>query len=410
MAIIEIDHVTKEYTLGHLTNLRATLANGMKRILGQPTSKRERFLALDDISFNIETGEVVGIIGHNGAGKSTLLKMLASISRPTRGRVTVNGRIAPLIEVGAGFVPDFSGRENVYLNGSILGLSKKEIDKKFDDIVDFAELSQFIDTPVKRYSSGMQVRLAFAVATSIDAEILIVDEVLAVGDIAFQRKCFDRMENMIKRDQKTVLIVSHNIRQIERICSRVVLLEKGKVIADGSAKDTCNLFYEKSDEKIKKQSTRVSSTCGTDEIDLIGIELYNQDGQTTDTFEHNEDIKAVLKFNLKMPLKSMCIGVGVHTPDLLYLANADSIDDITYRNISPGILEVVCNISKIKLWPGIYSIRIGIAEADADRNIFYGENLFHFQIVSSSINRTRTIGQGFFPLECSWQLLEHNKA
>ena len=172
---------------------------------------------------------MVGIIGHNGAGKSTLLKMLARISTPTSGSVKVNGRISPLIEVGAGFVPDFTGRENVYLNASILGMKKKEIDRKFDEIVDFAEMAEFIDTPVKRYSSGMQVKLAFAVATSVESEILIVDEVLAVGDLAFQRKCIDRMDTLIRRDGRTVLVVSHNIRQIERLCSRALLLDHGRL-------------------------------------------------------------------------------------------------------------------------------------------------------------------------------------
>ena len=202
MPAIEVSHVTKEFRLGALSGLKQTLLNAGARLSGRKVLERPLFKALDDVSFSIEPGEVVGIIGHNGAGKSTLLKMLARISSPTRGSVKVNGRIAPLIEVGAGFVPDFTGRENVYLNGSILGMSKKGIDRKFDEIVDFAEMAEFIDTPVKRYSSGMQVKLAFAVATSIESEILIVDEVLAVGDLAFQRKCFDRMEDLIKRSQE----------------------------------------------------------------------------------------------------------------------------------------------------------------------------------------------------------------
>ena len=192
MPIIQVDHVTKEYRLGALQGLKQTLLNTGARLMGRKVAERPLFKALDDVSFSVEQGEVVGIIGHNGAGKSTLLKMLAKISTPTRGSIKVNGRIAPLIEVGAGFVPDFTGRENVYLNGAILGMARQEIDKKFDEIVDFAEMAEFIDTPVKRYSSGMQVKLAFAVATSIESEILIVDEVLAVGDLAFQRKCFDR--------------------------------------------------------------------------------------------------------------------------------------------------------------------------------------------------------------------------
>jgi ABC-type polysaccharide/polyol phosphate transport system ATPase subunit len=197
MPIIQVDHLTKEYRLGAMKGLKQTLLNGAARLTGKKIEAPPLFKALDDVSFSIEPGEVVGIIGHNGAGKSTLLKMLAKISTPTHGSIKVDGRVAPLIEVGAGFVPDFTGRENVYLNGAILGMSRQEVDKKFDEIVDFAEMAEFIDTPVKRYSSGMQAKLAFAVATSIESEVLIVDEVLAVGDLAFQRKCFDRMENLL---------------------------------------------------------------------------------------------------------------------------------------------------------------------------------------------------------------------
>ena len=248
---IEVSHLTKEFRLGAMKSLKQTVMNTGARLLGRPVEEPPLFKALDDVSFTIEPGEVVGIIGHNGAGKSTLLKMLARISTPTRGSVKVNGRIAPLIEVGAGFVPDFTGRETVYLNASILGMPKKEIDRKFDEIVDFAEMAEFIDTPVKRYSSGMQVKLAFAVATSIESEILIVDEVLAVGDLAFQRKCFDRMEDLIRRQGRTVLLVSHNLRQVERLCSRVLLLERGRLAVDASATETCNEFYKRSDIKIE---------------------------------------------------------------------------------------------------------------------------------------------------------------
>src|SRR5205085_2887023 len=180
--------------------------------------------------------------GTNGAGKSTMLKMLARITVPTSGTVRVRGKIAPLIEVGAGLISELTGRENVFLNGIILGMSYRQIKSKFDEIVAFAELEEFIDTPIKRYSSGMAVRLGFSIATCVDADILIVDEVLAVGDLAFQRKCFDRMEDMIKRQGKTVLLVSHNTRQIERLCSRVILMDHGRVVADDSPGKVCDLF------------------------------------------------------------------------------------------------------------------------------------------------------------------------
>ena len=206
MPILEVDRLTKEYRLGAMQKLKQILLNSAARLTGKKVEECPLFKALDDVSFALKQGKVVGSIGHNSADKITFLKMLPKISTPTRGAVRVNGRIAPLIEVDAGFGPDFTGRQNVYLNGAILGMSRREIDGKFEEIVEFAEMAEFIDTPVKRYSSGMQIKLAFAVATSIDSEILIVDEVLVVGDLALQRKCFDRMERLILKEGRTVVL------------------------------------------------------------------------------------------------------------------------------------------------------------------------------------------------------------
>src|SRR5256885_12176491 len=276
MAVIEVNHVTKEYRLGQLHSLKQSVLDAVARLRGHPVQERAPFKALDDVDFKVEEGEVLGIIGQNGAGKSTLLKMLARISVPTSGSVNVRSSVAALIEVGAGLVPDLSGRENVFLNASILGMRRAEIKKKFDEIVAFAELEDFIDTPIKRYSTGMQVRLGFSIATSMDAAILIVDEVLAVGDLAFQRKCFDRMEDMIKRQGKTVLLVSHNTRQIERLCSRVILMDHGRIVADGAPGSVCDLFYERSDAKIKLssgqgKSTRWANTLLTEDLKVLDI-------------------------------------------------------------------------------------------------------------------------------------------
>src|SRR3954463_4101536 len=225
MAIVEVDHVTKQFQLGQLQTVKLGLQRLVARVSGNPVPERPNFKALDDVDFKVEQGEVLGIIGSNGAGKSTLLKILSRITVPSGGSVRVRGKVAPLIEVGAGLVGDLTGRENIYLNAAILGMSKKETARKFDEIVSFAELDAFLDTPIKRYSSGMAVRLGFSIATTVEAEILIVDEVLAVGDLAFQRKCFNRMEDLIKRQNKTVLLVSHNLRQVQRICTRALLLD-----------------------------------------------------------------------------------------------------------------------------------------------------------------------------------------
>ena len=244
LPMIEIDNVSKEYRLGAIggTTLNAEIQTKIAKLRGKedPNSKigakqyakNERFLALDGVSFNVEKGEAVGIIGHNGAGKSTLLKLISRVTAPSGGEIRLRGRVASMLEVGTGFHPELTGRENVYLNGAILGMTKAEIDAKFGEIVEFAEMGQFIDTPVKRYSSGMYVKLAFSVASHLDSEIMIMDEVLAVGDAKFQNKCLERMRQLAD-DGRTILYVSHNMNTIRRLCKRVVVLAHGKTIFDG---------------------------------------------------------------------------------------------------------------------------------------------------------------------------------
>lgn len=241
--IIKIDHVSKEYRLGAIGGgtLYGDLQSWWARIRKQedPNQKigamvhNERFLALKDLSIEIKQGERVGIIGHNGAGKSTLLKLISRVTAPTAGTISYNGRIASMLEVGTGFHPEMTGRENIYMNGAILGMTKAEIDKKIDQIIEFSECGKFIDTPVKRYSSGMYVKLAFAVAAHLDSEILIMDEVLAVGDMKFQQKCLGKMDDVSKNEGRTILYVSHNMNTVKQLCNRVIMLEHGQVVYDG---------------------------------------------------------------------------------------------------------------------------------------------------------------------------------
>lgn len=408
MAIIEVNHLTKEYRLGALQGLKQTLLNSAARLAGRKVPERRMFKALDDVSFSVKEGEVVGIIGHNGAGKSTLLKMLARISTPTTGSVKVNGRIAPLIEVGAGFVPDLTGRENVYLNGSILGLSKREVDRKFAEIVEFAEMGQFIDTPVKRYSSGMQVRLAFAVATCIDSEILIVDEVLAVGDLAFQRKCFDRMEDLIRRQGRTVLLVSHNIRQVERLCSRVLLLSRGRLISDGNSKHICTEFYEISDKQIAGlASTHLDraneNEWATGEIALRDIDVLAVSGARLKRLAHGQPVRVQLHYDVLRPLREPVFGIGVHTTDFVYLATRQSNEQIDVKALGEGSYVVTFDVPAFPFMPGVYSLRAGVAEGASCRTIFYAENLVHLQVVSDSAG-DRTWNEGIVELAGAWSL------
>ena len=406
MPIIEVNHLTKEYRLGAMQGLKQTVLNTVARLSGKKVEERPLFKALDDVSFSVEPGEVVGIIGHNGAGKSTLLKMLAKISTPTSGSVKVNGRIAPLIEVGAGFVPDFTGRENVYLNGAILGMSRQEIDRKFDEIVDFAEMAEFIDTPVKRYSSGMQVKLAFAVATSIEAEILIVDEVLAVGDLAFQRKCFDRMEDLIKRQGKTVLLVSHNIRQVERLCNRVILLNRGRVISDGNATKVCTQFYEASDTQISTGTATHLNSANTNEwasgeILLRSIEILDAKGSSINKLRHEQAVKIQIEYEVMKEIRVPIFGIGLHTTDFIYLATQHSINHLKLDHLETGRYLLTFGIPSFPFMAGVYSIRAGVTEGSAARTIFYAENILHVQVVSENAEN-RSWNEGLVSLSGEW--------
>ena len=252
--ILEICDVKKEYRLGAIggTTLNAELQSFLAKLRGKEDPNKkigaregragERFMALDGVSFSVAPGEAVGIIGHNGAGKSTLLKLISRVTAPTEGEIRLRGRVASMLEVGTGFHPELTGRENVYLNGAILGMTKREIDTKFDEIVDFAEMRQFIDTPVKRYSSGMYVKLAFSVAAHLDSEIMIMDEVLAVGDAKFQNKCLGKMSDAATNSGKAVLYVSHNMGTIQRLCTRCIVLDHGRVIFDGPVDDAIGLY------------------------------------------------------------------------------------------------------------------------------------------------------------------------
>jgi len=409
MPIIDINSVTKEYRLGQMTNLKESALNFFNRMRGKAFSNVQKFKALDDITFKVESGEVVGIIGTNGAGKSTILKILARVITPTKGKALVNGSVAPLIEVGAGLHPELTGRENIYLNGSILGISRQIIRKKFDEIVEFAELEEFINTPVKRYSSGMTIRLGFSIATAVDSDILIVDEVLAVGDLAFQRKCFDRMEDLIKRQGKTVLLVSHNIRQVERLCSRVILLDHGRILADDRPQQVCDLFYERSDAKIKKT---ISDSTGlnkinqksTGDVKLLNIVMLDESGQQTDKIRYNADVVVSIKYKVNVPLIKPEFGIGIHTTDFLYLTTHHSEEQTNKMTILPGIYTLQCKIGRLPVLPGVYALRLGIAVGDAGTPIFYTENAFHFQVVLEGIKRRQAMREGFFALDAHWKV------
>ena len=268
--VVRLEHVTKEYRLGTIgqgmlyrdiqswwAGVRGKEDPNIKISLSGISTTKDSFLALDDVSFDVKRGDVVGIIGRNGAGKSTLLKIISRVTAPTKGEVKLNGRVASLLEVGTGFHPELTGRENIYLNGAILGMKQQEIERKFEEIVEFSEVQKFIDTPVKRYSSGMYVRLAFAVAAHLEPEILIVDEVLAVGDAQFQRKCLGKMGEISRKGGRTVLYVSHNLQSVSDLCNKAFLLNEGSVISSGETEKVVNAYVSMgSDMRMARRDLR----------------------------------------------------------------------------------------------------------------------------------------------------------
>ena len=323
--IIRVEGLGKKYTLKHrggesYTALRDVIAQRVKAIGSRivhplrtsATTPDEEFWALDDVSFEIKRGERVGIIGRNGAGKSTLLKVLSRITEPTKGRITMHGRVASLLEVGTGFHPELTGRENVLLNGAILGMGRAEIMRKFDEIVAFAEVEKFLDTPVKHYSSGMYVRLAFAVAAHLEPEILVVDEVLAVGDSQFQKKCLGKMEDVSSREGRTVLFVSHNMQAISQLCQRAIVLRGGKVVLDRDAQSGIANYLGSGAEQSGLSVDQIIASLPTDAtFKLETIEL-SQDGiKVVDSAENSKPLSIEVRYKILEKVTGLRIYVDV---------------------------------------------------------------------------------------------------
>jgi lipopolysaccharide transport system ATP-binding protein len=316
-------------------------------------SNSETIWALKDVSFEVYPGEVVGIIGRNGAGKSTLLKILSRITEPTTGRVELYGRVGSLLEVGTGFHPELTGRENIYLNGAILGMTRREIDKKFDEIVDFAEIEKFIDTPVKHYSSGMYMRLAFAVAAHLEPEILIVDEVLAVGDGHFQRKCLDKMAE-VSLEGRTVLFVSHNLDAICKLCTRSMLLISGKLRANGRSFDVVRDYYEHEKNKLKLNDQRNSKESLGFVEDVL---VEDETGEVSSVISFSRPWQVRIRLRINSKLENFVIGVGLTSNGLPVTTSWSKP-----YSLQPGKYEAVFREEKLLLAPGSYHLVIGLSE------------------------------------------------
>lgn len=377
---ISVHNLSKQYRIGkkpsrdnNLTeNIRRQVQTAWDKVSRLVTpnkefEKDESFWALKDVSFEVQPGEVVGIIGRNGAGKSTLLKILSQIVEPTSGHAEIRGRMGSLLEVGTGFHPELTGRENIYLNGAILGMKRDEITKKFDEIVAFAEVEKFLDTPVKRYSSGMYVRLAFAVAAHLEPEILIVDEVLAVGDQAFQQRCLGRMRD-ISRDGRTVIIVSHQMASLKHLCTKAFCLKQGQVVLNGPARNVI-AEYEQLNRVSMKQHTGALSEVNTHRRSRIifqSVNILDKDNSPVDSILLGETLRIQININPQGTLESPKIGIGID--DILgqrmLTVHTPVSTDVTSRIQQP--CTVLCEIPQFPLAPGDYTMKLALTDRNCE--------------------------------------------
>lgn len=350
---ISVENLSKSYLIGHqagqrerYTALRDVIARevrsfarkGLDFVGGRQIvqgDEVEQFWALRDVSFDVKRGEVLGIIGRNGAGKSTLLKILSRITEPDSGRALVRGRVASLLEVGTGFHPELTGRENIFLNGAILGMTRVEIKKKFDEIVAFAEVDRFLDTPVKRYSSGMYVRLAFAVAAHLEPEILIIDEVLAVGDANFQKKSLGKMQSVANNEKRTVLFVSHNLQAVQSLCDRAILLNSGTVETYGPSRAVVGQYLRHAQSHGGEKVWPEHAALGNDAVSLLAIRIMNDGGEVSRSVDSDKDFFVELEFIARKIDERLCVGFD--------LANSDGVT----------VLRTYQTDSQVENWPSV---------------------------------------------------------
>ncbi len=381
---IRIDTLGKRYQLGASRERYATLGESIRKwvslrgILGGRAGKKSRptFWALKDVSFEVGAGEVVGIVGRNGAGKSTLLKILSRITEPTEGGVDIYGRVGSLLEVGTGFHPELTGRENVYLNGAILGMRREEIVKKFDEIVAFAGVEQFIDTPVKHYSSGMHTRLAFAVAANLEPEILIVDEVLAVGDAQFQQKCLGKMSE-VARGGRTVLFVSHNMAAVRSLCSRAIVLQGGHILVDGAVEEAIDSYMATT----RTDATRyVPPERGHHLIQFTQIYLTTGGETAVNSIEFTEEVSVRIEFTVKQPARGLRIGIIVSTPEGLNLFGTSDYELSNSTDYPAGDYVSHCKLPGHLFNEGLFYVSVGCDQPPAsDASLLY-ENCLRLEV------------------------------
>mgnify|MGYP001083225297 CR=1 FL=1 len=423
--VISVENLTKRYDLGVIGTgtLSRDLNRWWARLRGKPDpytriGQRDHFerigesiLALDDVSFKVEQGEALGIIGKNGAGKSTLLKILSRVTAPTSGVVKVKGRIGSLLEVGTGFHPELTGRENVYLNGAILGMRKDEVESKFDEIVDFAGVEKFIDTPVKRYSSGMYVRLAFSVAAHLDPEILVVDEVLAVGDAEFQKKCLGKMEN-VAHEGRTVLFVSHNMAMIEKLCPNVLLLRNGQIDMKDNAVITINKYLssELNSSTIHNLNNDEIKRTGSGDVKFTKIYMTSKEGEYSNQIKVGEQAGIYFEVFGLTDRRSIEIGFSIYDSNKIRISGINSRDLNNFSfDIDSGEKKIIhCIIPQQNLAHGQYYIDVMLRTLGMEV-LDYIEQAYHLEIIPSNYFNTGKLprGENVIYLHTNW-LIEGN--
>lgn len=415
---IRVENLSKKYHIGgrqkQYTRLGDQVADAVlspfrragNLLRGKSTSASdldEIFWALKDVSFEIKHGEITGIIGHNGAGKSTLLKVLSRITEPTAGYADVYGRIGSLLEVGTGFHPELTGRENVYLNGSILGMRKAEIDRKFDEIVDFAEIEKFIETPVKHYSSGMYVRLAFSVAAHLEPEILLIDEVLAVGDVAFQKKSLGKMEN-VSQQGRTVVFVSHNMNALQRLCPRSILLDHGRLIAHDETSKIIEQYLSVASSKSAGPNSWIDLTeqkrDGTGAVRFTSISYCGDDQAMRYYPQTNGAMEVSLELWARSNKSVGSIAVVIFDRYGTKLVNADTLSFGKPIDLREGKNTVKFRMDQVHLNPGLYAI--GLWAADPPLEIYdYIPSAVLFEVVETEKGKIRVQADGLIPVKFS---------
>lgn len=394
--IIEVNNLSKSYKIGEKKEIYYSLRDEIVKVVKKPiqwlrkqkTSTKD-FWALKDVSFSVKKGEVIGVIGRNGAGKTTLLKVLSRITPPTHGQAIIRGRVNSLLEVGTGFHPELKGRENIYLSGAILGMTKKEIDSKFDEIVEFSEIGEFLDTPVKRYSSGMYVRLAFAVAAHLEPEVLFVDEVLAVGDYKFQRKCLEKMSK-VSQEGRTVLFVSHNMTSVARLCNRSILLEKGRLIMEGPTPAVIEKYIGLREEVGAEVSwKKFNEAPGDSTVKLKSVRILSDHNATSSKLERNKDFYIEINYWNFIKGAKLLPSIRLVNNEGVIILTSNSLPSVSlksddwYDRPGPsGLFRSVCKIPADLLREGYYFINVVIGDLNGRAyNHVYEDQVLSFEVI-----------------------------